>query len=188
MAERLSEQAAQEAQKAVTRPILIAHFDFPNEPVRAWSGIGTLTWDGHDWIGVGTLGEVAAIEETLEVRATGGEFRLSGVPSDLLLEVSQTPLQNRPVKLWLSFMQEDWLGLAADPVLIFQGRMDTLEITDGGSTATIVLRAENRLRDLERERIRRYTTEDQASEYAGDLGFAYVPELQEFEIHWGSPV
>lgn len=188
MADRLSAAGVAETRRSVTRPVLLAFFDFPTEPVRAWSGIGTLSWDGADWVGVGTLGEVAAIEETLEVKATGGEFRLSGVPSDLLLEVSQTPLQGRPVKLWLSFMAEDWLSLAAEPVLIFQGRMDTLEITDGGRTAAIVLRAENRLRDLERARIRRYTTEDQASEYPGDLGFAYVPDLQEFEIHWGSPL
>lgn len=187
MVDRLNAAGIAESQAAVTRPVLLAWFDFPEEPVRAWSGVGTLSWDGATWTGVGTFGEIAAIEETLDVRATGGEFRLSGVPSELLLEVSQTPLQGRPVKLWLGFMAEDWQSLAAEPVLLFQGRMDTLDLTDGANTAVIVLRAENRLRDLERPRLRRYTTEDQVTEFPGDLGFAFVPELQEAEIHWGSP-
>jgi hypothetical protein len=84
-------------------------------------------------------------------------------------------------------MAEDWGGFIEAPVLLFDGRMDMVEVTDGGRIATIALAAENRLRDLERPRLRRYTSQDQQSEYPGDLGFDFVPELQELEIRWGAP-
>ncbi len=186
MTERLPQALADQTAAAVARPVLLALFDFGGGAVRVWSGVGTLSWDSQAWTGVGTLGEVSAVEETVEVRATGAAFRLSGVPPDLLTEVIGTPIQGRTARLWLGFMTEGWM-LIADPVAIFAGRMDTVEILDGAETAVITLRAENRLRDLERPRIRRYTTEDQVAEYAGDLGFQYVPDLQEAEIAWGVP-
>ncbi len=187
MAERLPALSAAETAAAEVRPILLAFFDFAGAPVRAWSGVGDLVWDGHTWTGVGTFGEVSSVEETVEVRATGATFRLSGVPSDLVLEVINTSIQGRRAKLWLGFMSPDWV-LLEDPVLLFDGRMDTVEVIDGARTAVISLLAENRLRDLERPRTRRYTSEDQQNEYPGDLGFAFVPSLQEAEIDWGRPV
>ena len=63
--------------------------------------------------------------------------------------------------------------------------MDTVEIVDGGSTATITMMVENRLRDLDRARTRRYTDADQQSRYPNDRGLEYVPALQEIDIPWG---
>lgn len=187
MTDRISGDNATASTAPVARPILLAWFDFEPTDVRCWSGVGTLTWDSQSWLGTGTLGEVSAVEETTEVRATGASFRLSGVPSDLISSAMSTAtsgLQGRWAKLWLGFMSETWT-LIADPVLIFAGLMDTIEIVDGGQTATITMLAENRLRDLERPRTRRYTDEDQQSEHPGDIGFKYVFDIQEATIDWG---
>ena len=71
--------------------------------------------------------------------------------------------------------------------MIFDGRMDTIEIVDGGPTATITMKVENRLRDLERARVRRYTDADQQARFPGDSGLEYVLALQEIDIPWGRP-
>jgi hypothetical protein len=73
----------------------------------------------------------------------------------------------------------------ADPVLQFEGRLDVPAIEDGEDTATIAISYESELIDLERARERRYTPEDQAIDYPGDLGFAYVAALQDAQITWG---
>jgi hypothetical protein len=185
--QRLTATASAETGRPVVRPALLALFDFAGGAVRVWSGVEDLAWDGQIWTGVGTFGEVGPIEETTEVRATGARFQLSGVPSGLLNEVVGISVQGRRARLWLAFMEEDWGGFIDAPVLLFDGRMDMVEVTDGGQVATIALAAENRLRDLERPRLRRYTSQDQQSEYPGDLGFDFVPELQELEIRWGAP-
>lgn len=187
MSERLTTLSAAETGKPVARPILLAEFDFASGASRAWSGLGTLAWDGKDWVGLGTFGEVSAIEETMELRATGAAFRLSGVPSELVATAMGEPIQGRTARLWLGFL-DDTLALIEDPVLLFDGRMDTIEITDGGEAAVITLFAENRLRDLERPRTRRYTDQDQQAEFPGDRGFEFVPALQEVTINWGSMV
>jgi hypothetical protein len=179
--------SAAAAGETVARPVLLAEFAFASGTTRVWSGIGTLSWNGADYTGLGTFGEVSAIEETMELRATGAAFRLSGIPADLVSTAMGEPIQGRAARLRLGFLDES-LALIEDPVLLFDGRMDTLEITDGGEHAAITLFAENRLRDLERPRTRRYTDQDQQAEYPGDRGFEFVPALQEVTINWGSAV
>lgn len=169
----------------VVRPVLLAEFDFADGYSRCWSGVGTLSWSGHTWQGVGTLGSVEDVEETTELRAVGVRFRLSGIPSNLLESVTTTVVQGRRAKLWLGFMSETWVMLD-QPVLILSGKMDTVDITDGGSELSFELAVENNLRDLQRPRVRRYTDADQQSEFAGDKGFEFVSELQRKEFKWGT--
>jgi hypothetical protein len=67
---------------------------------------------------------------------------------------------------------------------VFSGRMDVMTITEDGESCSIQLTAENKLIDLERPRVRRWTSEDQKSIHSGDLGFDFVNSLQEAEIVW----
>lgn len=187
MTDRLSSQCQAEVVKSVVRPAVLAFFDLEPDPVYCWSGVGTINWNSINWLGVGTFGEVSSIEETIESRSTGASFRLSGVQSDLISSVISTTtsgLQGRRCKLYLAFMSE-LFEILYTPVCIFDGLMDTTEVSDGGQTATINLFAENRMRDLERPRTRRYTDEDQQVEYNGDVGFMWVWWIQETNIDWG---
>ncbi len=186
MTNRLDEEAAAETEKDVVRPILLAWLDFISGTTRLWSGVGDLEWDSQTWKGIGTLGKVSTVEETLELRAAGMAMQLSGVKAENLTEVIAEPIQGRKAKVYLAFLDENH-DLVSDPVIIFDGRMDTVEIIDGGPTATVTLMVENRLRDLERARTRRYTDADQQARYANDRGLEYVPSLQEIDIPWGRP-
>lgn len=183
---RLDELSAAETVKEVTRPVLLAWLDFLTGTKRLWSGIGSLSWDGHTWQGTGHLGRISTIEETMELRAAGMSMQLSGVNTADLTEVIAEPIQGRRAKVYLGFLNNNF-QLVADPTVIFDGRMDTIEIVDGGPTATITMLVENRLRDLDRARTRRYTDADQQSRYPNDRGLEYVPALQEIDIPWGRP-
>jgi hypothetical protein len=170
------------------RVALFAEFLFDGGPVRLWSGIGAIAWDGKTWTGAGTLGSVGLIEETSELRATGATFTLSGIPSELVAVALGEPYQGRRCALWLAFLDEAW-AVIADPIQVFAGRMDTSEITDGGASAAIRINAENRLIDLERAGdVPTYAPEDQKRLFPGDRGLDYVPSLQEKVIYWGRQV
>lgn len=186
MTNRLDEPAATETEKEVVRPILLAWLDFLSGTTRLWSGVGDLEWDSKIWKGIGTLGRVSTVEETLELRATGMSLQLSGVKTENLADVISEPIQGRKAKVYLGFLDAD-RALVSDPVIIFDGRMDTIEIVDGAPTATVTLMVESRLRDLERARTRRYTDADQQARYPNDKGLEYVPSLQEIDIPWGRP-
>jgi len=75
--------------------------------------------------------------------------------------------------------------LIADPITLFQGRMDQMQAKENGDTATIALTLESNLIDLNKARERRYTDQDQKSDYPSDLFFEYVTGLQNKSITWG---
>ena len=52
--------------------------------------------------------------------------------------------------------------------------MDQMNIEESGETSTIQLLVENKLVDLERARVARFTSGYQKSIYAGDLGLDFV--------------
>ena len=60
-----------------------------------------------------------------------------------------------------------------------------MTISDDGERASIAVTCENRLIDLNKPRIRRYTDADQRSEFANDSGFSFIESLIEKTIYWG---
>lgn len=79
-------------------------------------------------------------------------------------------------------IQQD--AVIADPYLAFDGRLDVPVIDDAGDTCTIAISYESRLIDLEKARERRWTHDDQQIDFAGDLGFEYVPGLPDQVLTW----
>jgi len=173
---------------AAVRLALFVELLFDAGAVRLWSGIGTAAWDGKTWTGAGTLGGVSAIEETGELRAPGVVFTLSGVASAVLALALGEPVQGRPAAVWLALVDEAG-AIVADPVKVFAGRMDRVEIVREREAATVRLAAENRLVDFERPPAALYyLPEDQKRLYPGDRGLDYVPSLQDKVIYWGRQV
>jgi len=165
-------------------PVLFLELETADGISRAWSGYGTMQWNGQSWIGLGHLAGVSPIEETGDVQAKGVALSLSGIPQTLISLALGSVRQGMPVRLWLGAL--DATGtVIADPYLTFQGRFDTAIVDEGAESATITIQAENRLIDLERPRERRYTPEDQAIDYPDDRGLDYVASIQDKALVWG---
>src|SRR5690606_17159231 len=92
--------------------------------------------------------------------------------------------QGRRARLWLGAMTEGG-EIVADPIPIFAGRMDVMNIDEGSETSTIVMSAENQLIDLKRKDDLRYTDAAQQALYPGDRGLEFVAALQDRELIWG---
>ncbi len=185
MARSLTAGVLAELAKGAVRLAVLTEFDFPAGVVRYWTGIGTLAWNGNSFAGAGNLLGLSVGEETHEVRATGAVFTLNGLRADRvnLDQALTTEYQNRLAKAWLAFFDSANV-LIADPVLLFEGRMDNMEINEGAETTTIALGADNILVDLERARDRRYTPEDQKIDFPNDKGLDFVPTIQNRELRW----
>lgn len=166
-------------------PVLLIEALFDSGAVRMWSGIGNLTWSASTWVGAGNLLGVGAALETQELRATGVDITLSGVPSELLSLALSEPYQGRACQIYLGALNINTGVLIADPYMVYSGRMDTMTVSENGDTASIGLATESRLIDLERSRERRYENSDQALDYPLDLFFEYVPSIQDATITWG---
>ena len=181
-------RALSQAQQAATAApavaiALLLELDFLPEPMRLWSGVGEFVWDNRTFTGAGTLLGVSDTPESTDVRANGVTLSLSGVPPEVIAAALDVTWQGRAATLWKALLT-DGGALISEPVQILAGRMDALTWQEG-QDATINLTVENRLVDLERARVIRYTSADQAQRYPGDRAFEYVESLVEREITWG---
>lgn len=183
MSRNLTNSAVTQITSAEVQPFLLFQGEFASGTVRAWSGIGDLIWNGFTWIGTGNLLNISAVQETADTSANGVTVNLSGIPSELISLALSDCRQGSAGFVYLGFLNNG--SVVSDPVLMFEGRLDIPAIEESGETATVVISYESRLIDLERPRETRYTNEDQQREFAGDLGFEFVPALQDKALTWG---
>jgi len=163
-------------------PFIGVELEFDSGIVRLWNGYLDLTVDGKAFTGSADLMAISGVEETGEIAAKGVNMTLSGISSELISVALQENYQNRIARIYIGSIADD--GTVSSYIL-FAGRMDVMTIEENGETATISLSAENRLIDLERPRVRRFTSEDQKSLFPGDLGLEYVNDLQDKTLDWG---
>ncbi len=178
---RLSDQAAAAATAPVVAPVILCELDFATGAFRVWSGLGTLNWAGRSFEGIGDIGAMGEVEETVELRAVRLTLALSPVPQEVIdIALSERSYRLRPARVWLALLDEDG-AFVADPFPLWAGIMDTMEVVDGAEPR-VTLACESRLVDLERAEVRRYTDADQQAEFPGDRFFEFVPALQDAEI------
>jgi len=190
----------------VVYPFFATELRFDGEnTIRMWTGQGTLVLeDGTQWIGLGTLLDISAIEETAEMAVKGATITLSGVASDVISLALSEPYQGRVCNIYFGtfstgkilqengsfILLQDGSKIALETLKtglnqIFSGYMDQMNISDSADTSTIELKVENKLIDLERARIARFTSGYQKSVYPNDKGLDFVEDLQDKKITWG---
>ena len=178
-------------------------FDGDNT-LRLWTGLGTLTHNSQEWVGTGTLLNISTVEEASEIAVKGATVTLSGIPSSVISLALSQPYQGRVCNLYFGMFtvnkllqqSDDYILMQSGATIllqtdqtsisnIFSGYMDQMNILETPSTSTIELVVENRLIDLQRARIARFTSAYQKSIYPSDLGLDFVEDLQDKDISWG---
>lgn len=166
------------------QPFFAIKLNFDSGALRLWTGYGEITVDGETYTGGGQFLAVSPVEETVEIAAKGVTMSLNGIDASLITYALTENYQTRSAKVYLGVISSG--AVVADPYLVFDGRMDVMTIDDNGETANISMTAESRLIELERPKLRRYTSDDQKLYHPNDIGLDFVASLQEKEIAWGS--
>ena len=166
----------------VVQPILATELDFSTGTLYFWNGYGDLTMtvrgSSQTFTGLGDLAGISAVTETTEIKASGITLTLTGVKSSLISEALSANYTNRNAYVYLGLFDSS-KNVISDVYTLFSGKMDVLKINEQAETSTIELAVENRLISFERANERRFTHEDQQIDYSGDLGFEFVPDLQD---------
>ena len=170
---------------SVIEPFFATELLFDSSPLRLWTGLGEATIDGNTYAGTGNLLDVSSIEETSEIAVRGATLTLSGVPSEVISLALSEPYQGRVCNIYFGVRDGNTYSNLTE---IFSGYMDEMNIDEGPDTSTIELKVENKLIDLERARVRRFTSGYQKSVYPGDKGLDFVESLQDKEVVWGRKV
>jgi hypothetical protein len=203
MSRELSDAVASALDDAVVYPFFAIELLFDGENVlRMWTGVGTLVYDSVEWFGTGNLLDISSVEETTEISAKGATITLSGVPSEVISLALNEPYQGRICKIYFGIFSKGQILDEGDNYIlledeskiylentdlteIFSGYMDQMNISENPDISTIELTVENKLVDLERSRVRRFTSAYQKSVYPNDLGLDFVEDLQDKDISWG---
>lgn len=143
----------------------------------------TITWNGSDWTGVGAIASIEPIKESESLQATGLRMSLSGVPTSLIALALGEAVQGKPAKMWVAGISAAG-AVVADPVLEFQGRVDTLVINDGKGSCSIGLNVESKMADFQRPNTRRYNAATQEADYPGDKFFSHIVAMTEAQLVW----
>lgn len=172
-------------QISVTMCLMVDAY-FASGTLSLHDGIGTITdtfsSPNVTYLGVGAFGSVDGnVQDSLSVIARPIKLSLTGVDSAVISEAMTTVYQGRDIALSLGFSRNG--ALIAAPQVVWEGRMDNLEVEFGLGTASVTLSCEHRLR--REPRIARYTDEDQRILYPNDRFFRYLNYIQGFKSQWG---
>ena len=85
MSRDLTTDVANAFSAAQVKPVILAKLEFASGTVRVHSGIGNLTFASETYTGVGTLGTVSDIEETIDESSNSVTLTLSAASSVLSL-------------------------------------------------------------------------------------------------------
>ena len=189
MARTIATANKNETTAEVFRPVLFLFLDLDGGDVLVNSSDQDIAWDfdsdssNETFTGVGQFGNVSVVNESTDLKATGIQCSLTGVTSTHISNALNEDYSGREAKLYVGF-QNAARALVADPMVLFHGRIDTMDIQIG-KTAQVNVTIESKLVDWERARIRRFTNEAQRSAYSSDEFLEFVTQTVEKEIVWG---
>lgn len=167
-----------ELEKAVTRVVYFVELDFRDETVYLCSANITLTWGGHDWIGLGSIGGISPIEEAEGVESKSMTFTLNVAQQSILAlaigDVEQ--YRSRDARLYFCPLDESFQPVGT-PVLCWRGIMDTMVTAVDGEDGGVTLKCETSAYGLKRQPGLRLNAAQQKSRYPTDTGLDYLTDL-----------
>lgn len=186
MSRGLSASVVAALTSSVVRPITFSKLDFSSGIIYVHDGIGTYTWGGQDWIGVGDFGAISNIQEGSEVSPYSITLTLSGLDSGLVSTALTEDYFMRDVDIYLGLLNEDDV-LIDDPSPIWSGFMDVMNISLGATGGdSIELTCESELAKFDRSPNLRYTHVQQQKRNSSDLFFEFLKDIEGAKIRWKS--
>lgn len=172
-------------QSSTVRIVTFAELDFASGTLYVHDGLGTYTWGGNDWVGVGDFGGISSVEEGSEISPYSLNLTLSGLDAGLVATALDENYFMRDVNVYLGLL-DDNDALIEDPTQIWAGFMDVMSVTAGASGGdSITLTAESELGKFDRSANLRYTDTMLRKRDADDKFFEFLKDIDGVKISWG---
>lgn len=172
----------------VVRPIFAIELEISDGTLRFWGGYGSLTMtaggSSKTFTGTGDLLGFSTISENSTLQMSGLTITMTGIKSSIISSILSADYTNRNGTLYMGLFDLS-RSVIADVYTLFKGKMDVANISEGPKTSTVTLNIESRMVQFDLPLNRMYTLEDQQVDYPNDVGFEFIPDLQDKEIVWG---
>lgn len=153
--------------------------------VRNTDAYSDIEFDGNTYVANGHFVGFDAIEETADMQITRVRGALSGIDQTWTAVVLQQEYIDRIVRIYKGFLDAAGV-LIADPILIFDGRIDepVIEEDPEAGQTTVSLSATSLWVDFERRPGRHTNHTEQSFHFPGDRAFERVGKFNR-QIIWG---
>ncbi|AJP74454.1 hypothetical protein [Sphingomonas hengshuiensis] len=166
----------------VLRPFLAPFIDTP-DPVRAFTGKGTLTFDGHDWTGIEGVASIEPGGESTSGSASGLKCTLLRVPAEFREDLADQAVRGCAYELHFGALDETHRSVIGTK-RIWKGTLQGYDIIDDGTELSVTATGESRMIDQRRVAVKRFTDEYQQRKHPGDRFFEYAAAMTEVSVLW----
>lgn len=171
-----------EQQSALSRPVVRAayfvEFRFAGGISRACTFDQTIQWGGQEWLGLGAIGSISAVEESDGLEARAMTFSLNAAqPSWIALAAGPVEeYRGRAAKMWMCPLDDGNCPIG-EPVLCWQGLMDVVSIGIDGDEGVITLKCETSIYGIKRRPSLRLNAAQHKQRFGNDTGLDFVEDL-----------
>lgn len=148
-----------------------------------WSGQGTVTYDGLDWLGIGDALQITDVSTGPDGEMSGISLSLAGVSPEIIAIAEAEPYQRRPARVLWVFFDANWQPV--NHITYASGLCDVMSSDEDPANPTITLTVEPRTLDLQRPSVVRLTPEDRRALYPTETGFDMLQAGVETEFVFG---
>lgn len=153
----------------------LVFIDWPSGAIRVHSGVGTILYEGYEWLGVGSFGGISLPQEASGMASFAAEFDIVGLPEEIQ-DYLDEPIRGRAVQVYGAVVSERAGNqLIGAPFELWSGYMDAMAFSisvsdgDGASALEYGLKLEARGGPTARAAAEIYhTAEDQEAKFTGD--------------------
>ena len=152
-------------------------------PVYLHFGMGTITFDSNAYLGIGDFGNTGGSRESENLGPMTMTYTFSALDSTLLAEALDSGRYGDVITEYIGYRQDD-RTLVADPWISNKGKYDHAAVTIGNDN-TITVFAQHDLAVLDEIAGRKFSDEDQRTEYSADVGLEHVVDAEFVKLVWG---
>ena len=172
----------QQLAKGEVLDAVLIEIDHPAGYAYFWNGIGALDYGGNTYRGVGGIGQVSALQSSVDVEIIEVHYTLSGVDPDLLDGLDDS-VKSRHAYIYEALVDEQnrviERELAVDSLCDYQ----VYKVDESGK-ATIDLVANAGLFFLRRRSAAKWSPEQAKAIYADETGFDEVHLQEDLQDQW----
>lgn len=162
--------------------VILIDLAFPSGNVRAHNSVGTISFGGNDYLGVGAFGSIGDIQETSELTDQPIKITLSSIDQDIIDAVKTDDVYRRDADIYLGAIGRH--GGLEDATNWISGYMETAGLVLGEENAVIIT-IQTRAARLKQRNNKRFTLEQHQIDYPGDRFFEFLPYVINADVQWG---
>ena len=172
--------------KSSNQPVYLVEVVFDDGTIRMTDAWINVIWSGNAFTANGHFLGFTGLSETSDMSIPNVTVQVSAVDQVWIAIALSKPYIDRRIAIYKAFLDYR-LALISNPLLVFDGRIDAMEISDdpGNGTCTIAVTASSQWVDFQRTPGRHTNDPEEQIWFPGDRGFQFVTNINQ-QIKWGA--